>query len=360
MTDDPREQRRVRPRAFRLDSTGRVAIDPGAPEALRHLDVAVQFQPDPYAAEAAAATLPPDELLIELAQKRGMRGRWGFSWGGLFWSALGGLFSFGIGLWVDRLIEDLFARSLTLGWVGVGLAVLVVLSLCVMAGREVVGIVRQSRVAELHAGLAAAHLADDRIAARMLLKTLSGLYAGRPSSEAARAEVRRTSAEIVDGRDLIDIAERLLLCPIDDRVSREIAEAAKRVSLVTAISPRAILDLVFVMAQLMRLVRRIAELYSGRPGFLGFLKLARSVGAHLAVTGGMAVGDSLLQQVVGHGIAAKLSARLGEGVLNGLLTTRVGLSAMAVCRPMPFGVARQPGVKDVAPFLFGGQTPSNG
>jgi putative membrane protein len=59
-----------------------------------------------------------------------------------------------------------------------------------------------------------------------------------------------------------------------------------------------------------------------------------------------------VQQFLGHGIAAKLSARLGEGVLNGLLTARVGLSAMAVCRPMPYAVARAPGVRDVAPFLF--------
>ena len=95
-----------------------------------------------------------------------------------------------------------------------------------------------------------------------------------------------------------------------------------RLVLVTAISPRAVLDLVFVGGQIVWLIRRIAERYSGRPGLLGFLKLARSVGAHLAVTGGMAVGDSLVQQVVGHGIAAKLSARLGEGVLNGMLTTR--------------------------------------
>jgi putative membrane protein len=56
--------------------------------------------------------------------------------------------------------------------------------------------------------------------------------------------------------------------------------------------------------------------------------------------------------VVGHGIAAKLSARLGEGVLNGMLTARVGLSAMAVCRPMPFAIEPPPGIGDVAPFLF--------
>jgi putative membrane protein len=99
-------------------------------------------------------------------------------------------------------------------------------------------------------------------------------------------------------------------------------------------------------------MRRIAEIYGGRPGLLGAIKLARSVASHLAITGGMAIGDSLVQQVLGHGIAAKLSARLGEGVLNGLLTARVGLSAMAVCRPMPFAAERPPGVRDVAPFLF--------
>jgi len=66
----------------------------------------------------------------------------------------------------------------------------------------------------------------------------------------------------------------------------------------------------------------------------------------------MAVGGSRVQQELGPGIAAKLSARLREGGLNGLLTARVGLSAMAVCRPMPFAAERAPGVRDVAPFLF--------
>ena len=163
-------------------------------------------------------------------------------------------------------------------------------------------------------------------------------------------EARRA---IVDGRDLIDVAERALLRPIDIKAQAEIAAAARRVSMVTAVSPRAVLDVIFVIAQIVRLVRRIAELYGGRPGLLGFFKLARSIGAHLAITGGMAVGDSLLQQVVGHGIASRISARMGEGVLNGLLTTRVGLSALAVCRPAPFGIDKPPGVSDVAPFLFG-------
>jgi putative membrane protein len=99
--------------------------------------------------------------------------------------------------------------------------------------------------------------------------------------------------------------------------------AAQRVSVVTAVSPRALIDVLFVFVAAMRLIRQLARLYGGRPGTLGMISLLRHVIGHLAITGGMAVGDSLVQQVLGHGIAAKLSQRLGEGVLNGLLTARL-------------------------------------
>ena len=348
MTDTADRSRR--PRAFRLDR------DPGAIAPSREPvepTVTITAQDDAYAREAERAIAPREEAAIEAAQARGMIGRLVPSWGGLFWASLSALVSLAIGLWIDRLVTDLFNRSAAFGWLAAVLAGLVLLALVALAVREIAGVFRQTHVAKLHAALAAAHLADDRDAARRHVKELAGLYSTRRDTASARDEIGRTSTEIIDGRDLIEIAERSLMAPLDARVSREIADAAKRVSLVTAISPRAMLDVVFVVAQLVRLIRRIAELYSGRPGFVGFLRLAKSVGAHLAVTGGMAVGDSLVQQVVGHGIAAKLSARLGEGVLNGLLTTRVGISAMAVCRPMPFAALKQPRIKDVAPFLFG-------
>ena len=64
----------------------------------------------------------------------------------------------------------------------------------------------------------------------------------------------------------------------------------------------------------------------------------------------MAVGDSLVQQVLGHGIAAKLSQRLGEGVLNGLLTARLGLAAIDVTRPLPFTALPRPALA-IAPRI---------
>jgi putative membrane protein len=296
--------------------------------------------------------LSGDEAAIETAQDRGLFARQALGWGGLFWSALGALVSLAICLWIDTLIEQFFARSAALGWVGIALVALIGLAAWVLLMREILALGRQRHIARLHRAFAQARGADDREAARKLVTSIATLYAARPTTARARANLADLTREIVDGRDLIDIAERGLMHPLDAEAAREIAAAARRVSVVTAISPRALIDVIFVAGQAIYIIRRLAEIYGGRPGLMGFIRLARSVGAHLAITGGMAVGDSLVQQVLGHGIAARLSARLGEGVLNGMLTARVGLSAMAVCRPMPFAVEKPPGISDVAPFLF--------
>lgn len=340
-------EQKPRPRAFRLGALGPA---PGA--AAPQEAVVIETTADPYEAEAFLGGRDAGEEAIEAAQKQGVAARSLLSWGGLFWSAAGGLVSLAFGLWLTRLIEDLFTWSPAFGLIGLALAGAAGTALLVLGAREIGGILRQRHIAELHAGLARAREKDDFKEARHLVGQLSSLYTMRAETARTRGQLRRLGRDIVDGRDLIDIAERTLILPLDAEVRREIASAAKRVSMVTALAPRAIIDVVFVGAQAIRLIRRVAMIYGGRPGLLGFLKLLRSIGAHIAITGGMAAGDSLLQQFVGHGIAARLSARLGEGVLNGLLTARVGLSAMAVCRPMPFGSGKAPKVADVAPFLF--------
>lgn len=356
-------ERRPRPRAFRLD--GEQTVTPqtkaaAAAEPRRLAPEIIEPEIDAYALEAMGLTqsLHDEEQATEAAQVSGVLGRMALSWGGLFFSSLMGLASLAAGLWVTGIVEDLFARSALLGMLGLILAGGLAIGALALFAREIHAMTRQHKIAKLHIAFAQARAGDDGMAARARLTQLCKLYENRPETGRARALLLDVSLQIVDGRDLIDLAERNLVQPLDEQARREIARAAKRVSVVTAVSPRAIIELVFVAGQAIALMRRIAEIYGGRPGLWGFFKLARSVGTHLAITGGMAVGDSILQQFVGHGIAARLSARLGEGVLNGLLTARVGLSAMSVCRPMPFATSKPPGVKDVAPFLFGGKTKS--
>jgi putative membrane protein len=111
-----------------------------------------------------------------------------------------------------------------------------------------------------------------------------------------------------------------------------------------------------VLVTFVSLLRRLSYLYGVRPGTLGLLRLLRLVISHLALTGGLATSDSLIQQILGHGIAAKLSARLGEGLLNGLLTARLGLAAIDVVRPMPFAALSRPTLRDLMSDAMRGQS----
>jgi putative membrane protein len=112
-----------------------------------------------------------------------------------------------------------------------------------------------------------------------------------------------------------------------------------------------LVDIAFVVYESVRLAGAVAALYGARPGFFGFWRLTGAILSHLAVTGGLVLTDGIVEQLVGQGLAAKLSQRLGEGVVNGLMTVRVGIAAMRVVRPLPFDTLSQPVVRDFLPHL---------
>lgn len=297
----------------------------------------------------AAQRLPEgvqDDLANDLTPPPPAAGKKGFRWSRLFLSALAGLLALGLGLWVDQLIRDLFARQDWLGWVAVALTGLLILAAIVIVGRELASLRRLARVDTVRQEAEKALAQDDLKLARKVASDVSTLLANRSDTALGRERLAEHRQEIMDGADLIQLTERDLMAPLDAKARALVMGSAKRVSIVTAVSPRAIVDLSFVLIENARLIRRLAELYGGRPATLGFWRLARTVLGHLAVTGSIAVGDGLMQQVVGHGVAARISTRLGEGVVNGLLTARIGIAAIDVCRPLPFSDQHRPTVKD--------------
>jgi putative membrane protein len=327
-----------KPAAFSLDDP-RVRIaaaDRPAPETA----VPVTIVPERELELPAAVAAP------EPARRSRMR------WGMVFWAASGGLVLLGLCIAVVTLIEDLFSRSQALGVVGLALAAIAALALSVIAVREGIALLRLASVDALRQRAAATLASDDRAEGQAVVAELLRLTRRIPRLARGRARLDDHRADIIDGRDRVQLAERELMTPLDAEARSLIAAAAKRVSVVTAVSPRAAIDMLFVLINALGLIRRLAGLYGARPGMLGSLRLVRHVISHLALTGGLAATDSLIQQVVGHGVAAKLSARLGEGVLNGLLTARLGFVAMDVTRPLPFSALPRPSLNDLAGSLL--------
>jgi len=294
------------------------------------------------------ALVAADSRVTDVIANRSRRWRWGT----LFWSACSGLVLLAFGITVTNFVEELFARTPALGAIGLGLAVIAGVALFALVGREVFGLVRLGTIEKLRHRALIAIENDDREQGRAVVADLVALTRRTPQLARARHRLETHLSDIIDGRDRVRLAERELMEPLDAEARRLVLAAAKRVSIVTAISPRAAVDMLFVLFNALALIRKLAVLYGGRPGTIGVLRLFRQVISHLALTGGVAVTDSLLQQIIGHGVAARLSARLGEGMLNGILTARLGILAIDVTRPLPFAELPRPALNDLVGILL--------
>ncbi|WP_292015625.1 TIGR01620 family protein, partial [Mesorhizobium sp.] len=254
-----------RPAAFR--------IEPEASQEAPKRHAEAEPARKPRAAKAGAAVVIPSEIDVfdepnlvaaepppaSAPRKRSLLAR-------LFFGAVGVLVSLAVGLWTDQLIRDLFERAEWLGWLAAGMAAIAVFALIIILVREFLAIARLAEVEKLQRRALDAVSRDDPKAARSVVDELSAFVAAKPETAAGRRSLAGLRGEIIDGGNLVRLAETEILGPLDARARVMILEAAKRVSLVTAVSPRALVDVAYVVFEAGRLIRRLSELYGGRPG----------------------------------------------------------------------------------------------
>jgi putative membrane protein len=266
--------------------------------------------------------------------------------------AFGALFSFVISVAAWDFVTSLLTRNTVIGAVATALLGLAVLAAVLLAGREAVAFSRLARLDGLRGQVDAARA--DLKAARGVIAALQRLYGGRPDLEWALAKLGERQGDILDADALLTLAETELMAPLDAAARSEVETAARQVATVTALVPMALADVATALFANLRMIRRLAEIYGGRSGMFGSLRLLRRVFGHLIATGAVALTDDLIGSVAGGGILSKLSRRFGEGVVNGALTARVGVAAMEICRPMPFAALPRPRVTAVVSRALAG------
>ena len=281
------------------------------------------------------------QVAAQLAARRPSRlVRW-------FWALAGALIGAVVTIAAWDFVTGLLARNPVLGTVVSTLLVAFLLVLAALALRELAAFGRLGRLDGLRHDAGEAWAQDDLGAARVVTDRLVALYKGREDTRWGRDRLAELRGDQMDAHGLLGLAEAEVLGPLDAAARREVEAAARQVATVTALVPLALADVAAALTANLRMIRRIAEVYGGRSGFFGSWRLTRAVLSHLVATGAVAVGDDMLEPILGGSILGKLSRRFGEGLVNGALTARVGVAAIEVCRPLPFGRAPRPKVRSI-------------
>ncbi len=315
-------------------------FDPADPAVIEEPPASAEESVEAAAAPAADAQLTVRPTLADLGQ-RGLR------WGLILASALAGAAFLGVCAWFARLVSAALVRQ---DWVGTTTLVLLLVAAfaaLMLLLRELIGFSRLSRLGRLKTDITKAIADRDVKRERKAALRLAGLYARRPEQAWSVRRFREHARDVHDPGELLGLADRDMMAPIDREARLLITRSAKRVATVTALSPMVLIAVGFVLVENLRLLRKLAALYGGRPGFFGVLRLAQLVLTHMVATGGVALTDDLLGQFLGQDILRRLSRRLGEGAFNGALTARIGVAAIEVIRPLPFLVAKRPRVREV-------------
>ncbi|WP_281973821.1 YcjF family protein [Ruegeria faecimaris] len=310
-----------------------IDLDPEEPVA----DVALA-PPVPDAGEPQGKAMQAAARLA--ARKPSALSRW-------FWGLAAAVIGAVVSVAAWDFVTALLLRAPVLGWVVTGLIGALLLVALIIALRELAAIGRLSRVDGIRRAGDTALAEADLTQARAVTNRLLAFYNGREDVRWGRDRLAERIAEPFDASDLLALAEDELLAPLDAAASREVEAAARQVATVTALVPLALADVATALAASLRMIRRIAEIYGGRAGFLGSWRLTRAVFVHLVATGAVAMGDDLLEPVLGGSVLSKLSRRFGEGLVNGALSARVGVAAMEVCRPLPFSDRHKPSTRSM-------------
>ncbi|MEB5698639.1 YcjF family protein [Klebsiella aerogenes] len=159
--------------------------------------------------------------------------------------------------------------------------------------------------------------------------------------------------ETQNDREVVSLYAQLVQPVLDAQARREISRSAAESTLMIAVSPLALVDMAFIAWRNLRLINRIATLYGIELGYYSRLRLFRLVLLNIAFAGASELVREVGMDWMSQDLAARLSARAAQGIGAGLLTARLGIKAMELCRPLPWIADDKPRLGDFRRELIG-------
>ena len=163
--------------------------------------------------------------------------------------------------------------------------------------------------------------------------------AARAGIDVSHPAYRRWQAELQDSHNdrevMVLYAARVQ--PVADKQARaKISRYAAESTLMIAVSPLAMVDMAFIAWRNIRMINQIARIYGIELGYFSRLRLFRGVLFNIAFAGASELVREVGLDWMSQDIRARRSARAAQGIGAGLLTARLGIKAMELCRPLPW------------------------
>ena len=257
-----------------------------------------------------------------------------------------------LGVEAHDYLADLFKRSVLLGS---GFALLIgvtVTGALGLVGRELISLRRLARAEHLRHDGERLLSSEVHGQAGPLVERIEHIYRGRADLEAPLAAFRREASDALSDGEQLRLFSTVVLMPLDREAYRLVRRGARDIGALTALSPLGALDGVVVLARTLVMLRAIARLYGVRPAAASTASLLRRGLRNVVAAGvGELVSDSAVE-AAGASLLSVLSAKAGQGVLNGLLAAKLGLAAMQLCRPLPFTRDQLPSLRQLRAELF--------
>lgn len=136
--------------------------------------------------------------------------------------------------------------------------------------------------------------------------------------------------------ELLTLYSRIVLSRVDQKALTEVAKYSSESVVLVALSPVAVLDMMIMLWRNLRLIDKIAGLYGLKLGYWSRIKLMKQVVVNIIYAGASEVLADVSADMLGADLLGKLSGRLAQGLGAGMLTARLGIKTIHLCRPMPF------------------------
>jgi len=308
-------QEKLRPRILQTEETGRLDLAPSPPP---------------------AADLPSPPIRRSRSPAR------------IAAAGLGVLVLGLIGIDLVEFIDGAFTRSAGLGTAAIAAVTAGVCGAGYWIAAELRGLWRL-RSAERLRRLIPFALADEL---KKEIDAAATILTRDPLLRDAVARYRAVREAHHSGSDALELFSRFVLAPADRLAESAIRRAATQAFAINAASPTALLDTLLFAARALRLIREIAEIYGQRPGLAGTLHLLRRLASGAGMVGAVDLVGGVLVQTLGGAVIERLSASAAESAYAAQKMARLGIIAMALCRPIEFRPGEVPSLRSLISGLL--------